>query len=169
MARQYIKVESLIVQSKTNKWSFSDESETLDEITRNIQMNTFIGKEIEEGKQILDAEELEHKEKKIDVKLIGENESRPFKSAWILAMMAFFAYYMSSFGVDSGFVIFLFTISSLGSFVIYRDRKITNKYREVEPKAGYTIQLWHFFLKKINVEIIKAKIVNKLVDFKLNN
>ena len=52
MARQYIKVESLIVQSKTNKWSFSDESETLDEITRNIQMNTFIGKEIEEGKQM---------------------------------------------------------------------------------------------------------------------
>ena len=164
MARQYIKIESLIIQSKTNKWSFSDSSETLDEITKNIQMNTFIGIEIEEGKQILDAEELDHKEKSIEVKLIGENESRPFKSAWILAIMSFFAYYMSSFGIDSGFLIFLFTISSLGSFIIYRDRKITNKYREVEPKAGFTIQLWHFFLKKINVEIIKAKWSFKLMN-----
>lgn len=164
MARHYIKLESLVIQSQIRKWTISENNEILDEITNNIQMNAFIGKRTGDGKQILDAEDLNQNINQIPIKLIGENESRPFKNAWIFTIMAFLAYYIGSFGANTGFWIFLFSVSAACSFIIYRDRKITNKYRNVEPKQGWTLQLWHLILKKLNVEIIKAQWTFKIIN-----
>ena len=157
MARQYIKVETLIIHSKAGKWSLNDNNKILDEITTNIQMNTIIGKKTGDGKQIMDAEELDLNNNNIFIKLTGENESRPFKNAWISAILAFLAYYVGTFGISTRFLIFLFSVSAICSFIIYRDRKITNQYRKVEPKIGLTRQFWNFILNKLNVEIIKAQ------------
>lgn len=156
MARQYIKLESLVIHTKVEKWSISDNNQILDEISNHIQMNALIGKKTGDGEIILDAEELIQEVNKIPIVLVGENESRPFTSAWISIIMAFLAYYMSSFGIKTNFLIFIFTISAIFSFIMYRDRKIRNQYRKVEPKPGVILQLWHFVLNYLNIKIIKA-------------
>ena len=64
----------------------------LDKITSEIRLNSLVGDK-KDGKIILEAENLDDDAENVNVELIGQNESRALKAAWVAAIFAF----MSSF------------------------------------------------------------------------
>jgi len=156
VARQYIKVNALTIGTPTRKWSIGAEPEILDQIATDIRLNSLVGNK-EDGKLILEAESIDGSDENLSLTLIGENESRPLKIAWMASIFAFLAYYIGSFGIGTGFWIFLFSAMAFCFFVVHRDRKKSNEFRGVEPIDGWIRQGWCFVLGKLNIEIIEAK------------
>ena len=156
VARQYIKVNALTIGTPTRKWSIGAEPEILDQIATDIRLNSLVGNK-EDGKLILEAESIDGSDENLSLTLIGENESGPLKIAWMASIFAFLAYYISSFGVGTGFWVFLFSAMAFCFFVVHRDRKKSNEFRGVEPIYGWIRQGWCFVLGKLNIEIIEAK------------
>ena len=156
VARQYIKVNALTIGTHARKWSICADPEILDQIATDIRLNTLVGNK-GDGKLILEAESIDDSDEDLSLTLIGENESGPLKIAWMASIFAFFAYYIGSFGVGTGFWVFLFSAVSFCFFVVHRDRKKSNEFRGVEPNDGLIRQGWYFVLGKLNIEIIEAK------------
>ncbi|MDP6575727.1 MAG: hypothetical protein QF755_04540, partial [Candidatus Peribacteraceae bacterium] len=156
VARQYIKVNALTIGTHARKWSICADPEILDQIATDIRLNTLVGNK-GDGKLILEAENIDDSDEDLSLTLIGENESGPLKIAWMASIFAFFAYYIGSFGVGTGFWVFLFSAVSFCFFVVHRDRKKSNEFRGVEPNDGLIRQGWYFVLGKLNIEIIEAK------------
>jgi len=156
VARQYIKVNALTIGTHARKWSICADPEILDQIATDIRLNTLVGNK-GDGKLILEAESIDDSDEDLSLTLIGENESGPLKIAWMASIFAFFAYYIGSFGVGTGFWVFLFSAVSFCFFVVHRDRKKSNEFRGVEPNDGVIRQGWYFVLGKLNIEIIEAK------------
>ena len=156
IARQYIRIEALTIGTATKKWLLSKDDDTLDDIARNLRLNTVVGLKRLDGKQIIDAESLDD-EPGVPVTLIGENESGPLKVAWSSAIFAFMMYYLGTFNIDTRFWTFLFAATAFCFFIIHRDRKKSNEYRDVKPVAGFIRQGWYFILTKLGIEIIEAK------------
>ncbi len=156
VARQYITVNALTIGTHARKWSICADPEILDQIATDIRLNTLVGNK-GDGKLILEAESIDDSDEDLRLTLIGENESGPLKMAWMAAIFAFLAYYIGSFGVGTGFWIFLFSAVSFCFFVVHRDRKKSNEFRGVEPNNGWIRQGWYFALGKLNIEIIEAK------------
>jgi len=156
VARQYIKVNALTIGTPTRKWSIGAEPEILDQIATDIRLNSLVGNK-EDGKLILEAESIDGSDENLSLTLIGENESGPLKIAWMASIFAFLAYYIGSFGIGTGFWVFLFSAMAFCFFVVHRDRKKSNEFRGVEPIDGWIRQGWCFVLGKLNIEIIKAK------------
>ena len=156
VARQYIKVNALTIGTHARKWSICADPEILDQIATDIRLNTLVGNK-GDGKLILEAESIDDPDEDLSLTLIGENESGPLKIAWMASIFAFFAYYIGSFGVGTGFWVFLFSAVSFCFFVVHRDRKKSNEFRGVEPNDGLIRQGWYFVLGKLNIEIIEAK------------
>ena len=165
-ARQYLKIDCLEIGLENKKWIISDDNGQLDELMFQIQTNQVTGLQKNEGKPVVDAEELLNTEIKINI--IGENESGPLRSAWISLSFAFLFYYLNSFR-DSGSVwLFVLLISALCSYIIYKDRRNTNLLRNVEPEDGLIRKGWYFILKKLNIEIKKADYSVKLYNTTIN-
>lgn len=156
VARQYIKVNALTIGTPTRKWSIGAEPEILDQIATDIRLNSLVGNK-EDGKLILEAESIDGSDENLSLTLIGENESGPLKIAWMASIFAFLAYYIGSFGIGTGFWVFLFSAMAFCFFVVHRDRKKSNEFRGVEPIDGWIRQGWCFVLGKLNIEIIEAK------------
>jgi len=156
VARQYIKVSSLTIGTHARKWNICTDPEILDQIATDIRLNTLVGNK-GDGKPILEAESIDGSDEDLSLTLIGENESGPLKIAWMTSIFAFFAYYIGSFGVGTGFWVFLFSAVSFCFFVVHRDRKKSNEFRGVEPNDGWIRQGWYFILGKLNIKIIEAK------------
>ncbi len=156
VARQYIKVNALTIGTPTRKWSIGAEPEILDQIATDIRLNSLVGNK-RDGKLILEAESIDDSDEDLSLTLIGENESGPLKIAWMASIFAFLAYYIGSFGVGTGFWVFLFSAMAFCFFVVHRDRKKSNEFRDVEPIEGWIQQGWYFVLGKLNIEIIEAK------------
>ncbi len=156
VARQYLKVDALTIGTAARKWTISTDKEILDEIATNIRLNSLVGNK-KDGKRILEAESLDDKNLSLTMNLIGENESRPLKLAWLSSIFAFFAYYIGSFGVGTGFWVFLFVTIAFCFLIVHRDRKKSNEFRGVEPVDGWIRQAWYFILTKLGIEIIEAK------------
>ena len=147
---------------ENKKWTIADDNEQLDEMMLQIQTNQVTGLERSEGKPIVDAEE--ELESKIEINILGENESGPLRSAWLSLSFAFLFYYLNSFR-DSGSVwLFVLLISALCSYIIYKDRRNTNTLRKVEPEDGTIRKCWYFILTKLKIEIIRAN-----YSFRINN
>ena len=72
---------------ENKKWTIADDNEQLDEMMLQIQTNQVTGLERSEGKPIVDAEE--ELESKIEINILGENESGPLRSAWLSLSFAF--------------------------------------------------------------------------------
>ena len=165
-ARQYLKIDSLEIGLENKKWILSDDNLQLDEMMLQIQTNEVTGLNKNEGKPILDAEE--EQSSKIEINIVGENESGPLRSAWLSLSFAFLFYYLNSFS-DSGSVwLFVLLISALCSYIIYKDRRNTNAMRNVEPEDGIIRKGWYFILNKLRIKIIRANfslnIYNKQVE-----
>ena len=161
-ARHYIKIDSLEIGLENKKWTIADDNEQLDDMMLQIQTNQVTGLERSEGKPIVDAEE--EMGSKIEINILGENESGPLRSAWLSLSFAFLFYYLNSFR-DSGSVwLFVLLISALCSYIIYKDRRNTNTLRKVEPEDGTIRKCWYFILAKLKIEIIRAN-----YSFRLNN
>ncbi len=156
VARQYIKVNALTIGTHARKWSICADPGILDQIATDIRLNTLVGNK-GDGKLILEAESIDDSDEDLSLTLIGENESGPLKIAWMASIFAFLAYYISSFGVGTGFWVFLFSAMAFCFFVVHRDRKKSNEFRGVEPIDGWIRQGWCFVLGKLNIEIIEAK------------
>ena len=156
VARQYITVSALTIGTHARKWNIGADPEILDQIATDIRLNTLVGNK-GDGKLILEAESIDSSDENLNLTLIGENESGPLKMAWMASIFAFLAYYIGSFGVGTGFWVFLFSAVSFCFFVVHRDRKKSNEFRGVEPNDGLIRQGWYFVLGKLNIEIIKAK------------
>ena len=156
VARQYITVSALTIGTHARKWNIGADSEILDQIATDIRLNTLVGNK-GDGKLILEAESIDSSDEDLNLTLIGENESGPLKMAWMASIFAFLAYYIGSFGVGTGFWVFLFSAVSFCFFVVHRDRKKSNEFRGVEPNDGLIRQGWYFVLGKLNIEIIRAK------------
>ena len=156
VARQYIKVNALTIGTHARKWSICADPEILDQIATDIRLNTLVGNK-GDGKLILEAESIDDSDEDLSLTLIGENESGPLKIAWMASIFAFFAYYIGSFGVGTGFWVFLFSAVSFCFFIVHGDRKKSNEFRGVEPNDGLIRQGWYFVLGKLNIEIIEAK------------
>ena len=156
VARQYIKVNALTIGTHARKWSICADPEILDQIATDIRLNTLVGNK-GDGKLILEAESIDDSDEDLSLTLIGENESGPFKIAWMASIFAFLAYYVGSFGVGTGFWVFLFSAMAFCFFVVHRDRKKSNEFKGVEPNDGLIRQGWYFVLGKLNIEIIEAK------------
>ena len=92
-ARQYLKIDCLEIGLESKKWIISDDHEQLDELMLQIQTNQVTGLQKGEGKPIVDAEE--ELDRKIEVNIVGENESGPLRSAWISISFAFIFYYLN--------------------------------------------------------------------------
>ena len=156
VARQYITVSALTIGTHARKWNIGADPEILDQIATDIRLNTLVGNK-GDGKLILEAESIDSSDEDLNLTLIGENESGPLKMAWMASIFAFLAYYIGSFGVGTGFWVFLFSAVSFCFFVVHRDRKKSNEFRGVEPNDGLIRQGWYFVLGKLNIEIIRAK------------
>ena len=156
IARQQIRIETLTIGVKSKNWNITKDNETLDQISEDIRLNSVVGVIRKDGKQILEAEDIE-KAPKLNIELIGENESRPLVSAWSFATMSFLSYYASSFGAGTGFWTFFLAIVSIGFFIIHRDRKKTNQFREVDPKPGLILQGYHYILNYFKIPIINTR------------
>ena len=153
-ARQYLKIDCLEIGLESKKWIISDDHEQLDELMLQIQTNQVTGLQKGEGKPIVDAEE--ELDRKIEVNIVGENESGPLRSAWISISFAFVFYYLNSFRDSGSIWLFVFLISALCSYIIYKDRRNTNILRNVEPEDGLIRKGWYFLLNKLKITIIKA-------------
>ncbi len=156
VARQYIKVNALTIGTHARKWNICADPEILDQIAIDIRLNSLVGNK-RDGKLILEAESIDDSDEDLSLTLIGENESGPLKIAWMASIFAFLAYYIGSFGVGTGFWVFLFSAMAFCFFVVHRDRKKSNEFRDVEPIDGWIQQGWYFVLGKLNIEIIEAK------------
>ena len=161
VARQYIKVNALTIGTHARKWNICADPEILDQIAIDIRLNSLVGNK-RDGKLILEAESIDDSDEDLSLTLIGENESGPLKIAWMASIFAFLAYYIGSFGVGTGFWVFLFSAMAFCFFVVHRDRKKSNEFRDVEPIDGWIQQGWYFVLGKLNIEIIEAKWTFKL-------
>jgi len=153
-ARQYLKIDCLEIGLKNKKWTISDDNDQLDELMLQIQTNQVTGGQKNEGKPIVDAEE--KLDSKIEINIVGENESGPLRSAWISLSFAFIFYYLNSFRDSGNIWLFIFLISALCSYIIYKDRRNTNLLRDVEPENGLIRKGWYFILNKLKINIIKA-------------
>ena len=168
VARQYIRVEALIVGIHSKEWKICKDPETLNQLTENIRTNSIVGLQRIDGKQILDAESLDGKEiTTLEVNIIGENESRLLKLTWISAIISFLFYYLGSFRLGTGFWTALFAATSFGFFILHRDKRKTNEFRNVKAKSGWTLQAWIFILKSLNFEFIEANWSFKIYDTKI--
>ncbi|MFL2945200.1 MAG: hypothetical protein ACJZ33_04230 [Candidatus Poseidoniales archaeon] len=156
IARQQIRIETLTIGVKSKNWNVTKDNETLDQISEDIRLNSIVGVIRKDGKQILEAEDI-GKSPKLNIELIGENESRPLVSAWSFAAMSFLSYYASSFGAGTGFWTFFLAIISIGFFIIHRDRKKTNEFRGVDPKPGLMLQGYHYILNYFKIPIINTR------------
>ena len=87
-ARQYIKIDCLEIGLENRKWLISDDNGQLDDVVLQIQTNQVTGLNRSEGKPVVDAEE--ENSDFIEIKIIGENESGPLRSAWLSISFAFF-------------------------------------------------------------------------------
>tara|TARA_B100001250_G_C19805018_1_gene792872 strand:- start:825 stop:2504 length:1680 start_codon:yes stop_codon:yes gene_type:complete len=164
--RQYLKIDCLEIGVENKKWLISDDNKQLDDLLIQIQTNQVTGLERKDGKPILDAEEI--LDNKIVINLVGENESGPLRSAWISLFFAFLFYYLNSFS-DSGNVwLFIFLISALCSYIIYKDRRNTNILRNVEPEDGLIRKCWYFVLEKLKINIIKANYALNIKNIKID-
>jgi len=165
-ARQYLKIDCLKIGLKNKKWLISDDNGQLDELMLQIQTNQVTGLQKSEGKPIVDAEE--ELNTKVEINIVGENESGPLRTAWISLAFAFISYYLNSFK-DSGNVwLFIFLISALCSYIIYKDRRNTNLLRNVEPEDGLIRKGWYFVLDKLKIKIIKANYTLNINNIKVN-
>ncbi|MDC0161347.1 hypothetical protein OAI71_00605 [Marine Group III euryarchaeote] len=153
-ARQYLKIDCLEIGLENKKWIVSDDNEQLDELMLQIQTNQVTGLEKSEGKPIVDAEQ--ELNTRIEINIVGENESGPLRSAWISLSFAFLFYYLNSFSDSGNIWLFVLLISALCSYIIYKDRRNTNNLRNVEPENGLIRKGWYFLLNKLKVKIIKA-------------
>jgi len=163
IASQYIKVDALTIGTPTKKWKIRAEPNILDKMASEIRLNSLVG-EKEDGKIILEAENLDSNDANLNVELIGQNESRPLKAVWFASILAFLSYYIGSFGVRTGFWTFLFTAMAFCFFIIHRDRKKSNEAKGVEPVNGWIKQGWDIVLTKLSIEILDAKWSFKLFD-----
>ncbi|MEC7712906.1 MAG: hypothetical protein VYE32_02725, partial [Candidatus Thermoplasmatota archaeon] len=165
-ARQYLKIDCLEIGLESKKWIISDDHEQLDELMLQIQTNQVTGLQRGEGKPVVDAEE--ELNKKIEVNIVGENESGPLRSAWISISFAFIFYYLNSFRDSGSIWLFVFLISALCSYIIYKDRRNTNILRNVEPEDGLIRKGWYYLLNKLNIKIIKANYTLKINTININ-
>ncbi len=165
-ARQYLKIDCLEIGLQNKRWMIADDNEQLDDLMLQIQTNQVTGLNKKEGKAIVDAEETF--DKKIEINIIGENESGPLRSAWISLSFAFLFYYLNSFRDSGNIWLFIFLISALCSYIIYKDRRNTNILRNVEPEDGLIRKGWYFILKKMKIDIIKANYELKVRNHKIN-
>ena len=167
-ARQYLKIDCLEIGLENKKWVISDDNEQLDEMMLQIQTNEVTGLKKSEGKPVIDAEEEQISE--IEINIVGENESGPLRSAWLSISFAFLFYYLNSFSDSGSIWLFVLLISALCSYIIYKDRRNTNALRKVKPEDGIIRKGWYFFLKKINIKIIRAnysfRLYNKRVEIR---
>ena len=131
-ARQYIKIDCLEIGLENRKWLISDDNGQLDDVVLQIQTNQVTGLNRSEGKPVVDAEE--ENSDFIEIKIIGENESGPLRSAWLSISFAFLFYYLNSFSDSGSIWLFVLLISALCSYIIYKDRRNTNILRNVEPE-----------------------------------
>ncbi len=167
VARQYVRIEALIVGIQGKEWKISKDTETIQFLIENIRSNSIVGLERKDGKQILDADLIDGGEiKNLELTLVGENESRVLKLAWIFATLSFLSYYMGSFRLGTSFWTFLFAATSFGFFILHRDKRKTNQFRGVEPSHGWTLSAWIALLEFMNIEYIKANWSFKIFDKK---
>ena len=167
VARQYVRIEALVVGIQGKEWKISKDTETIQLLIENIRSNSIVGLERKDGKQILDADLIDGGEiKNLELTLVGENESRVLKLAWIFATLSFLSYYMGSFRLGTSFWTFLFAATSFGFFILHRDKRKTNQFRGVEPSHGWTLSAWIALLEFMNIEYIKANWSFKIFDKK---
>ena len=164
VARQFIRVEALIIGLHSKEWRISKDTETLDQLVENIRANAIVGLKKTDGKQILEADSVNEEIIGLELDLVGENESRVLKLAWFFAILSFFSYYMGSFRLGTGFWTFLFAATSFGFFVLHRDKRKTNEFRNVEAKHGWTLQGWIAILSFMKIKFIEAKWSFKIFD-----
>tara|TARA_B100000686_G_scaffold123097_1_gene130390 strand:+ start:2844 stop:4517 length:1674 start_codon:yes stop_codon:yes gene_type:complete len=162
IASQYIKTEALTIGTPTKKWNVRAEPEILDKMAAEIRINALVGDK-KDGKIILEAENLDEEVEMLNVELIGQNESRALKAAWMAAIFAFISYYIGSFGPRTGFWTFLFTATAFCFFIIHRDRKKSNEAKGVEAEEGWTKYVCRIILTKIGIEVIESKWSFKLL------
>jgi len=168
VARQYIRIEALIIGIYSKEWKISKDKETLDLMSDNIRANSIVGLKRSDGKQILDADNVSGEEiTSLEVTLVGENESRALKLAWIFAIVSFLFYYLGTFRIGTGFWTFLFAATAFGFFVLHRDKRKTNEFRNVKAKPGWTLQAWCFILDFMNIRFIEANWSFKIFDTKI--
>lgn len=168
VARQYIRIEALIIGIYSKEWKISKDKETLDLMSDNIRSNSIVGLMRSDGKQILDADNISGEEiTSLEVTLVGENESRALKLAWMFAIVSFLFYYLGSFRIGTGFWTFLFAATAFGFFVLHRDKRKTNEFRNVKAKPGWTLQAWCFILDFMNIRFIEANWSFKIFDTKI--
>jgi len=166
VARQYIRVEALIVGIHSKEWKICKDPETLTLIIDNIRTNSIVGLQRIDGKQILDAESLDGKEiKTLEVNIIGENESRLLKLAWISVIISFLFYYLGTFSLRTGFWTIIFAATSFGFFILHRDKRKTNEFRNVKANPGWTLQAWIAILSFMEIPFIEAKWSFKIFDY----
>jgi len=156
IARQQIRIETLIIGVKSKNWNITKDNETLDQISEDIRLNSVVGVIRKDGKQILEAEDIGNIPT-LNIELIGENESRPLTSAWSFAAMSFISYYVSSFGAGTGFWTFFLAAISIGFFIIHRDRKKTNEFRGVDPKSSLILRAYYYILSYFKIPIINTR------------
>ena len=167
VARQYVRIEALVVGIQGKEWKISKDTETIQLLIENIRSNSIVGLERKDGRQILDADLIDGGEiKNLELTLVGENESRVLKLAWIFATLSFLSYYMGSFRLGTSFWTFLFAATSFGFFILHRDKRKTNQFRGVEPSHGWTLSAWIALLEFMNIEYIKANWSFKILDKK---
>lgn len=164
IARQFIRIEALIIGIQSKEWKIIKDKDSLDQLVENIRTNSIVGSTKKDGKQILDADGINEEETILEINILGENESRVLKLAWIFATFSFFSYYMGSFRIGTGFWTFLFAATSFGFFVLYRDKRRTNELRNVEPSPGWTLQAWIAILNFLKIEYIKPNWTLKFRD-----
>ncbi len=167
VARQYIRIEALIVGIQSKEWKISKDTETIQLLIENIRSNSIVGLERKNGKQILEADLIDGGEvRNLEVTLVGENESRVLKLAWMFATLAFLSYYMGSFRLGTGFWTFLFAATSFGFFILHRDKRKTNEFRNVDPSPGWTLSAWIAMLNFMKIDYIKGNWSFKVFDKK---
>ena len=109
VARQYLRIEALIIGIYSKEWKISKDKETLDLMSDNIRANSIVGLKRSDGKEILDADNISGEEvTSLEVTIVGENESRALKLAWMFIIISFLFYYLGSFRIGTGFWTFLF-------------------------------------------------------------
>ncbi len=168
IARQFIRIEALIIGIYSKEWKISKDTEALDQLVENIRANSIVGLKRNDGKQILDADSVDNKVTKLELDLVGENESRVLKLAWFFAILSFFSYYMGSFRLGTGFWTFLFAATAFGFFILHRDKRKNNEFRNVEAKHGWILQAWIALLSFMKIQFIEAKWSFKIFDTKID-
>jgi len=162
IASQYIKADALTIGTPAKKWNIRAEPEILDEMATEIRLNALVGDK-KDGKIILEAENLDEDGEKLNIELIGQNESRALKAAWISAIFAFMSYYIASFEARTGFWTFFFAATAFCFFIVHRDRRKSNEEKGVEAEVGWTKYICSFALTKIGIEVIDSKWSFKLL------